>query len=77
MGPQVFTEDKNPEHPDDAATVFSYSLYYVYYDQYTYITGALCQDILIGLGAVFVAVQMLVRVRIALIIALVCFISFI
>ena len=31
-GPQVFTEDKNPENADDAATVFSYSLYYVYYD---------------------------------------------
>ena len=57
--------------------MFSYSIYYVYYDQYTYITGALAQDVLIGVGAIFVVIQMLVRVRIALIIALVCFISFI
>ena len=28
-------------HEDDAPTTFSYSLYYVYYDQYTYIRGVL------------------------------------
>ena len=28
-------------HEDEAPTVFSYSLYYVYYDQYTYIRGVL------------------------------------
>lgn len=26
---------------DDVPTVFCYSLFYVYYDQYTYITGVL------------------------------------
>ena len=28
-------------HEDEAPAVFSYSLYYVYYDQYTYINGVL------------------------------------
>ena len=38
-------------------TVFCYSLFYVYYDQYTYITGVLAQNIALGLIAVFVAIQ--------------------
>ena len=38
-------------------TVFCYSLFYVYYDQYTYITGVLAQDVLLGLIAVFIAIQ--------------------
>ena len=40
-----------------APVVFCYSLYYVYYDQYTYITGVLAQDVLIGLISIFVAIQ--------------------
>lgn len=28
-------------HESEAPTTFSYSLYYVYYDQYTYIRGVL------------------------------------
>lgn len=28
-------------HESEAPTAFSYSLYYVYYDQYTYIRGVL------------------------------------
>ena len=43
-------EDKSP-------AVYCYSLFYVYYDQYTYITGVLTQDVLIGLIAVFVSIQ--------------------
>lgn len=42
-----------------APVVFCYSLYYVYYDQYTYITGVLAQDVLIGLISIFVAIQIL------------------
>ena len=38
-------------------TVFCYSLFYVYYDQYTYITGVLAQNIALGLVAVFIAIQ--------------------
>jgi hypothetical protein len=41
----------------DVPTVFCYSLFYVYYDQYTYITGVLAQDVLLGLIAVFAAIQ--------------------
>ena len=37
--------------------VFCYSLFYVYYDQYTYITGVLAQDVLLGLVFIFVAIQ--------------------
>merc|ERR1712085_48133 len=37
--------------------VFCYSLFYVYYDQYTYITGVLAQDVMLGLVFIFVAIQ--------------------
>ena len=36
--PQVLTAEV---HETEAPSVFSYSLYYVYYDQYTYINGVL------------------------------------
>ena len=38
----------------EAPTVFSYSLYYVYYDQYTYIRGVLFQNVFLALGAILV-----------------------
>ena len=38
-------------------TVFCYSLIYVYYDQYTYITGVLAQDVLLGIVAVYLSIQ--------------------
>ena len=37
--------------------VYCYSLFYVYYDQYTYITGVLAQDVMLGLIAVFISIQ--------------------
>ena len=43
------------EHETEAPIVFTYSLYYVYYDQYTYIRGVLFQNVAIGLGAIMVA----------------------
>ena len=43
-------------HEDEAPTAFSYSLYYVYYDQYTYIRGVLFQNVLVGVGAIIVAI---------------------
>jgi len=36
--PQSLTAE---EHEDQAPIAFTYSLYYVYYDQYTYIRGVL------------------------------------
>lgn len=41
-------------HEDEAPIAFTYSLYYVYYDQYTYIRGILYQNIIIALGAIVV-----------------------
>jgi Niemann-Pick C1 protein len=38
-----------------APTVFTYSLFYVFYDQYTYIRGVLAQNALLGVAAVFLA----------------------
>lgn len=43
-------------HEDDAPTTFSYSLYYVYYDQYTYIRGVLFQNVFVGIGAIVIAI---------------------
>lgn len=35
---------------------FTYSLFYVFYDQYTYIRGVLAQNTLIGLAAVILSI---------------------
>jgi len=40
----------------EAPLAFCYSLYYVYYDQYTYIRGVLFQNVLIGIGAIIVSI---------------------
>merc|ERR1712060_130296 len=63
-------------HEDEAPAVFSYSLYYVYYDQYTYIRGVLFQNIFVAIGAIIVAMQVLSSLRIALIISLCVFLTF-
>lgn len=55
------SEDNDDDDQDsgDVPTVFCYSLFYVYYDQYTYITGVLAQNILLGMIAIFFSVQIL------------------
>ena len=63
-------------HEDEAPTAFSYSLYYVYYDQYTYIRGVLFQNVFVGIGAIIVTMQVLSGLRIACIIALCVFLTF-
>lgn len=63
-------------HEDEAPTVFSYSLYYVYYDQYTYIRGVLFQNIFVAVGAIVVATMVLSSLRIALLIAACVFLVF-
>jgi len=63
-------------HEDEAPTTFSYSLYYVYYDQYTYIRGVLFQNVFIGLGAIVMCMQVLSGLRIACIITLCVFCVF-
>lgn len=63
-------------HEDTAPAVFSYSLYYVYYDQYTYINGVLFQNIFVAIGAIIVSMQVLSGLRIACIISLCVFLVF-
>ena len=74
-----FTEPamlKAEVHEDEAPTAFSYSLYYVYYDQYTYIRGVLFQNVFVGIGAIIVTMQVLSGLRIACIISLCVFLTF-
>lgn len=71
--PMVF---KAEEKEDEAPTAFSYSLYYVYYDQYTYIRGVLFQNIFVAIGAIIVAMQVLASLRIALIVSFCVFMVF-
>lgn len=67
---------KAEEHEDEAPITFTYSLYYVYYDQYTYIRGVLFQNVIIGLGAIIIAMQIISTLPIALIIAFHVFLVF-
>ena len=60
----------------EAPTTFSYSLYYVYYDQYTYINGVLFQNIAVAIGAIIVAMQVLSGLRIACLITMCVFLVF-
>jgi Niemann-Pick C1 protein len=51
-------------------TVFPYALFYVYYDQYTFIRGISLQNILIALASIFLAVQLIMSVKSALVVTL-------
>lgn len=61
------------ETEKEAPITFTYSLFYVYYDQYTYIRGVLSQNTLLGVAAVVLALQVLSSLSIALIIGLCVF----
>ena len=50
--------------------VFAYSLFYVYYDQYTYIRGILAEDTLLALAAVLLAIEIITNVWIGLFVVL-------
>lgn len=69
-------ELKGEEKESEAPIVFSYSLYYVYYDQYTYIQGVLYQNVIIALGTIIVFSQLLSSLHLALILALCVFLVF-
>ena len=51
-----------------APVAFTYSLFYVFYDQYTYIRGVLAQNALLGVAAVILSLQILSSLSIAVII---------
>ena len=63
-------------HEEEAPTAFTYSLYYVYYDQYTYIRGVLFQNVAVGIGAIIISMQVLSSLRIACLISLCVFLVF-
>jgi len=46
----------------DGTLVFPYSLYFVYYEQYTYIMGVAIQDCLLALGAVFISTAVITNI---------------
>jgi Niemann-Pick C1 protein len=56
-----------------APAAFTYSLFYVFYDQYTYIRGVLAQNALLGVAAVILSLQVLSSLSIAVIIGLCVF----
>lgn len=53
---------------DETKTAYPYSLFYVYYDQYSYIRSVAIENILLGLAVVFLAVSIVQDIQIALII---------
>ena len=57
----------------DIQTAFPYSLFYVYYDQYLFIRGISVQNLLIGFATIFVAVQLVMNLKGALLTVLFCF----
>lgn len=58
--PTNLTKEENK-----APTVFCYSLTYVYYDQYTYITANLAQNVMLGIVFIFLAIQILSSLQIS------------
>ena len=63
-------------HETEAPIAFTYSLYYVYYDQYTYIRGVLFQNVIIAIGVIIIAAQVLSSLTIALILGFCVFLVF-
>lgn len=54
------------ENPDLSA--YPYSLFYVFYDQYSYIRSVAIENLLLGLAVVFLAVTLIQDITIALVI---------
>jgi len=63
-------------HEDEAPIAFTYSLFFVYYDQYTYINGVCFQNVAIGVGIIIVLLQVLTSLPLALMIGLCVFLVF-
>ena len=57
----------------DINTVFPYSLFYVYYDQYLFIRGISVQNLLIGFATIFLSVQLVMNLKGAALTVLFCF----
>lgn len=52
----------------EVASAFPYSLFYVYYDQYLSIRGIFLENIMIALAAIFLAVQLIMNIKSALLV---------
>ena len=50
------------------STSFPYALFYVYYDQYLLIRGIFCENFLIALASIFLAVQLIMNIKSALLV---------
>lgn len=59
--------------PGESRSVFAYSLFYVYFDQYTYIKGVLLEDTLLAIAAVVLAIEIITNLGIALFVGLCVF----
>ena len=66
---QLAAQEKETQAPN----VFTYSLFYVYYDQYTFISGILAQNAMLGVAGIILALQLLSSLPIALILGLCVF----
>ena len=64
-----------PNIGDKASKVFTYSLFYVFYDQYTYIRGVLAQNTMLGLAIVCLSIQIIASLQISIIITLCVFLT--
>ena len=54
-------------------TVFPYSLFYVYYDQYLFIRGISIQNLSIGFAAIFLAVQFATNIKASIVVVVFVF----
>ena len=66
------TDDEN-DVPEESKPVFAYSLFYVFFDQYTYIKGILLEDTLLAIAAVVLAIEIITNLGIALFVGLCVF----
>jgi Niemann-Pick C1 protein len=57
------------------AKAFPYSLFYIYYDQYTYIRSIAVENLLLALAVVFLAVVLIQNLKLAIIITLIVLIT--
>lgn len=64
------TWEINPGKQINIDTVFSYSLFYVFFDQYTMIRGISLQNTLIALASIFLAVQLIMNIKSAIVVTL-------
>ena len=60
-------EDFLEENPE--LEVYPYSLFYVFYDQYSYIRSVAIENMLLGLAVVFLAVTIIQEIKVALVIS--------